>query len=229
MQVCKRQVAGVDPNKTVEPVDPDHPSTLTTGRARRSQHVGGRPGSGGLGTGCCSCGLRRPPPAPQHLPEVDAIVAPQAHREAAAWRAGCAAPAGLPACRRSARRVVSPNDGAQASGQGAGARHRCRRPEASASPASVLARRSTQGEASGARRDLQHTCGGAPLPATHPIPHARVPSALPSLCRWGAQAVPSTPGGARRGGGRTRRWSRATHFTTLTILTEVSRYCVSSP
>ena len=62
-----------------------------------------------------------------------------------------------------------------------------------------------------------------------------VPSALPSLCRWGARAGPSTPGGARRGGGRTRR-SRATALTTLTLLTRsraIARRCsegwVSSP
>ena len=58
--------------------------------------------------------------------------------------------------------MVSPHDGAKASGQGVVARHRRRRSEANAAAASVLARRRTQSEASGARRDLQHARRGGP-------------------------------------------------------------------
>ena len=100
-----------------------------------------------------------------------AIVA-QANGQAAAWRAGCASPAVPPTCFRSALRVVSPHDGAKASGQGAGARHRRRRSEANAAAASVLARRSAPSATSRARRDVQHARRGGPSEPR--LPHLAV-------------------------------------------------------
>ena len=75
--------------------------TLSTAAAREVD-VGGRAGCCGPRAGRRGLGLRRTPGAPplaSHAAEVHAIVA-QAHGQAAAWRAGCAAPAVPPTCFR---------------------------------------------------------------------------------------------------------------------------------